>query len=400
MDVRSIRQQFPALSLELDGRPVIFADGPGGTQAHRTAISAIAAAFEAGLSNHGGPYLTSEAGERIVAEARAAMADLYNASPAEIVFGQNMTSLTFAVSRAIASTWSKGDEVVLTRLDHDANITPWVRAATERGVAVRWVEMRDYGLDPADVAAEISDRTRLVAVTAASNALGTLVDVAAAADAAHEVDALVFVDAVQYAPHGAIDVQAWDADFLVASAYKFFGPHTGILFGRRELLAELPAYKVRPAPDTGPGRWETGTQSFESLAGVTAAVDYLASHGHGPNRRSQLVGGFGAIGAHEQSLTERFLAGVAELPGVRLHGVEGDGRTPTFAIDVAGRSARESAVELGRRGIFVSHGHYYAVEVMRSLGVLESGGLIRLGFVHYNTADEVDRVLEELGRLT
>ena len=399
MDISAVRRQFPALSRQVDGRPAVYLDGPAGTQAHHTVIEATSAALRAGLSNHGGPYPTSEAGERIVADAREAMADLYNASPAEIVFGQNMTSHTFAVSRALATTWNAGDEIVLTRMDHDANVEPWLRVASEQDMTVRWADFDDYALSPEAIGAHLGPRTRLVAVGAASNALGTVVDIPAVSRLVRQTDALLFVDAVHYAPHRLIDVKAWDVDFLVSSSYKFFGPHIGILYGKAEHLETLPAYQVRPAPDTGPGRWETGTQSFESLAGVTAAVDYLASHGHGPDRRSQLESGYEVIASYEQSLTERFLAGLSKIPTAALHGVAGTGRTPTFAIDINGLTAAEAAMVLGERGVFVSHGHYYAVEVMRSLGVLDSGGLIRLGFVHYNTTEEVDRTLAELDRL-
>ena len=313
-----------------------------------------------------------------------------------------MTSLTLALGRALARTWRTGDQIVCTTLDHDANVSSWMQAAGEAGAEVRLVDFDpDTGrLDTEAVAAALTDRTRLVAVTHASNAIGTVVDVASIAAAARTVGALTFVDAVHHAPHGLIDVAATGCDFLVASAYKFFGPHTGVMYGREDRLAGLDAVRIRPAPDEAPGKWESGTQSFESLAGVTAAVDYIASLGEGGDRRRSIVSAMSRIGAHETALASRFLGLVAELPTVTVHGVGGlDGRTPTFAIAVAGMHPRRVAAELGRAGIFVWDGHYYALEVMRRLGVLDTGGLVRIGFVHYNTVDEVDRVVEGLDRL-
>jgi len=341
----------------------------------------------------------------VVAAAREAMADILGGRPEEIVFGQNMTSLTFAASRALARSWGPGDEVVVTRLDHDANVTPWRLAAADRGAAVRVV-----GFDPADGTLDLTHlervlgpRTRLLAVTAASNALGTVPPVRQAADLAHAAGARVYVDAVHYAPHRLADVAALGADFLACSAYKFFGPHTGVLWGRAALLEALEAYKVIPAPDSGPGKWETGTQSFESLAGVAAAVDYLASLGAGDNRRESLVAAYGSIGEHETALASRFMAGVAGLPRVRLYGLADlarlDERTPTFALEVAGMAPDEASRRLGDQGIHTWSGDYYAVGVMERLGVASQGGLLRIGFVHYNTVEEVDRVLEALANL-
>jgi cysteine desulfurase family protein (TIGR01976 family) len=402
-DVSAVRRRFPALSRTLDGRPVIYADGPGGTQVPDEVIAAMTGYLASGGSNLGGPFVTSDETGEVVHAARAAMRDLFGAAATEeISFGQNMTSLTLALGRALARTWEPGDEVVCTRLDHDANVSSWMQAAGEAGATVRLVDFdpETGRLDPDAVAAVVGERTRLVAITHASNAIGTVVDVAAVVRAAHEAGALVFVDAVHYTPHGVVDVAATGCDFLAASAYKFFGPHTGVLYGRLPVMADLDAVKIRPAPDEPPGKWETGTQAFESIAGVTAAVDYLASLGEGPTRRKALVDAMGRIGAHERALSTRFLDGAAALPGVTVHGVPGaDGRTPTFAVAVADRSARAVAEALGRDGVFVWDGHYYALEVMRHLGVLDSGGLVRIGFVHYNTLDEVDRVLELLGEL-
>ena len=396
MDIPRIRSHFPALSRTHDGRPVAYLDGPAGTQVPDYVIDAMGDAFRHGISNLGEPNASSDLSGTIVEHAREAMADLYHASPAEIVFGQNMTSLTLALSRALAATWAPGDEIVLTRLDHDANVAPWLRVAEERGVAVRWLDFEDWVVAPEALGSLLTDRTRLVAVTAASNALGTVVDIPAMSRRTRESEALLFVDAVHYAPHRTIDVRAWDCDFLVSSAYKFYGPHTGILYGKALHLAELPVYKVRPAPETGPGRWESGTQSFESLAGVTAAVDYLASLGEGVDRRARLVAAYDAIGAHEDALADRFLAGLAEFGHVRLYGLEQGDRTATFSIGVDGMDPADVAAELAAGGVHVTHGTYYAVEVMKRIGV---PGLTRVGFVHYNTPDEVDAVLAELDRL-
>ncbi len=406
IDVRSL---FPALERTLGGELVAYLDGPGGTQTPRAVSTAMTEVLDQGVSNTGGRFAASRYADEITASARSAVADLINAAnPNEVAFGQNMTSLTFAISRALARTWRAGDEIIVTRLDHDANIAPWAVAAEERGVTVRWLDFlpeQDYVPDYSSLERLLTPRTRLVAVTHASNALGTVVDVTRVTDAAHSVGAHVFVDAVHYAPHGLLDVQALDCDFLVASAYKFFGPHTGILYGRHELLAELEAYKVRPAPPDPPGKWETGTQSFESLAGVTAAVDYLTSLGVGAAdtpRRKALAAGMEAIGVYERTLAEAFLAEVSNLPGVTVYGPtrKDTSRTPTFAVAVDGLPPVEVQRRLGERGIFVWAGHYYAVEVMQRLGVLQSGGLVRIGFVHYNTREELARLvgaLEELG---
>jgi len=403
-DIAAVRSRFPALRRTLDGRPVAYLDGPGGTQVVDGAIAAMTGVMEAGCANHGGLFVTGREADATVEAARAAIADFFNAAgPDEIAFGQNMTSITLSVSRALAWTWRPGDEVVVTRLDHDANVWPWVLAARDADATVRFVDFDPEAgcvLDPASLQAAIGPRTRLVAVTHASNAVGTVVDVAAVARMAHDVGALVYVDAVHVAPHRRMDVQAIDADFAVASVYKFYGPHTGVFYGRHALLESLEAVRIRPAPNTPPGKWETGTQSFESLAGVTAAVDYLASLGEGSQRRERLTSAMQAVVAYEATLAERFLAGVAEMPGVTLFGRSGtEGRTPTFGVDVAGFAPAEVARRLGEEGIFVWHGDYYAVEVMERLGRADRGGLVRVGFVHYNTPAEVDRVLDALDRL-
>jgi cysteine desulfurase family protein (TIGR01976 family) len=360
-------------------------------------IAAISSALQSGISNLGSPFAPSQLSESILTDARAAMADLYNAaSPDEIAFGQNMTSHTFAISRALAATWDPGDEIVLTRMDHDANVSPWLRAAADRDVTVRWVDFDDYLLDPDAFPPVLRPRTRLVAVTAASNALGTVTDIAAISQRVRQSDALLYVDAVHAAPHRLIDVQAWDVDFLVSSAYKFYGPHIGILYGKHGLLETAPAFKVRPAPEHGPDRWETGTQSFEAIAGVTAAVDYLASLGGGESRRERLASAYEAIRDYEGRLSDRFMAGIAEMSHVEQFGLAEGDRTSTFSIAVDGVPIEGVAAKLATRGIYVTHGTYYAVEVMQSLG---KDGLVRIGFVHYNTPREVDEVLSALDDL-
>ena len=382
-----------------------YLDGPGGTQVPGEVIEAMSHRLRVGTANIGGAFGASREADAVTAAAREAMADFLGGRPEEVAFGQNMTSLTFSLSRALAREWGPGDEVVVTRLDHDANVTPWRLAAADRGATVRVV-----GFDPADgtldlghLEQSVGERTRLVAVGAASNALGTVPPVRRVADLAHAVGALVFVDAVHYAPHRLIDVAALEADFLACSAYKFFGPHLGALWGRAGLLESLEAYKVVPAPSSGPGKWETGTQSFESLAGAAAAVDYLASLGAGGTRRERLAAALAAIREHEEGLAGRFLAGIARMPRIRLFGLADPARlaerTPTFSLAVEGLSPDDAARRLGEQGIHAWSGDYYAVGVMEHLGVARQGGLLRLGFVHYNTVEEVDRVLGALASL-
>lgn len=400
-DVAAIRSQFPALRRTQDGRPVAYLDGPGGSQVPTGVIAAMNRVLEEGVSNLGGPFASSLLAEQVTEDAREAVADLFGADGSDqIVFGQNMTSLTLAVSRALARTWRPGDRLLVTSLDHDANVTPWRLAARDRGVSVDLArfDSDSFRLDPEAIEARLTDRTRLVAVTHASNALGTIPDVAKIVERAHAAGALVYVDAVHYAPHGLIDVAALGADFLVASAYKFFGPHIGALYGARRHLEALEAYKVRPAPDRGPGKWETGTQSFEALAGVSAAVEHMASLGEGPDRRTRIVDGRTRVETHVGDLSRRFLEGLGDH--VTLYGIRGaEGRTPTFALNVAGRTAQEVAAHLAAEGVYVWSGHYYAIEVMSQLGLLEQGGAVRIGFVHTTTKEEVDRALSLLDQL-
>lgn len=400
LDVAHLRSLFPALArTDESGRPYVFLDGPAGTQVPASVIEAIADGLASAASNVGGAFAASRWSGDVVDGARAAAADLLGGSAHEIVFGANMTTVTFAFSRALSQTWQPGDKIVLSGLDHDANVTPWVRAATDRGVDVEFIDIRpDATLDLDHLDALVDDRTRLVALTGCSNAFGSRVDVGRAAAAAHSVGGLCYVDAVHLAPHVRIDVAALGVDFLVCSAYKFYGPHVGILWGRSELLAGIDAYKVRPAPSDPPGRFETGTPSFALLAGVEAAVDHIAASGDGSTRRKRLDDAYRTVGAHERAMGERFIAGLPD--GVTLYGPPSmDGRVSTFAVDVAGMTADEASARLGERGIFTWSGHYYAVEPMRRLGLLDRGGLVRIGLVSHTTEEEVDRLLSELADL-
>ena len=399
-DTSELRSRFPALARQVGGRPAVYLDGPAGTQVPRQVIEAVSASLAQSSSNVGGAFEASADTTAQVLAARSAVADLVGGRPDEIVFGPNMTTLTFSFSRALSQQWSPGDRIVLSRLDHDANVTPWVMAATERGVEVVFADIHhdDVSLDLEHLASLVDDRTKLVAVTGASNAFGTLVDIGQVAEIAHSVGGLCFVDAVHLAPHRRIDVGALGCDLLVCSAYKFYGPHVGILWGRSEVLESVEAYKVRPAPADPPGRYETGTPSFALLAGVEAAIKHIASLGVGRSLPDRLDSAFESILAHEVALADRFLE---RLPtNVRLFGRSSmEGRVATFAVDVEDMAAGDVAAALGERGIFVWAGHYYAVEPMDALGLLDSGGLVRIGFVQTTTVEEVDRLLEELASL-
>jgi cysteine desulfurase family protein (TIGR01976 family) len=410
-DVYGLRQHFPALNRPRAGRLPIFLDGPGGTQVPQSVADAVAAYLTTCNANHGGLFATSRESDRILDAAHQAVADLLNApSPDEVVFGPNMTTLTLHLSRSLARTLRPGDELLVTRLDHDANITPWVLAARDAGATVRTCDVRpeDCTLDLDDLRRQLTPRTRLVAVGCASNAVGTINDVRTIGRWAHEAGARVFLDAVHYAPHGPIDVQEWDCDFLACSAYKFFGPHVGILWGRRELLETLPAYKVRPAPDALPGRWMTGTQNHEGLAGVVAAVAYLRALGAAGSApaddpRRQLRAGLQAIRAYEAGLGRRLLEALAERPRFRVWGITAPdrlaGRVPTVALTMADRPAEDLVRHLAEREIYAWHGNLYAVSLTERLGLESRGGLLRLGLVHYNTAEEIDRLVTALDEL-
>jgi cysteine desulfurase family protein (TIGR01976 family) len=402
------RQQFPSLQRELQGRPVVYLDGPAGTQVPQRVMQAMVQYLSRHNANHGGRFATSRESDALLDAAHQAAADLLGADdPGCVFFGPNMTTLTMAFSRALSQTWRPGDEVLVTRLDHDANVTPWVLAARDRGAIVRFVEIHreDCTLDLEDLRSKLGDRTRLVAVGCASNSVGTVNPVAEICRWARDAGALTFLDAVHYAPHAAIDVAAWGADFVACSAYKFFGPHVGLMWGRRDLLESLPAYKVRPAPDDLPGKWMTGTQNHEGIAGVLAAIDYLADLGRDAagqpklDRRSALLEAFAAIGRYERQLGQRLLAGLKQIPELRIWGITDEDRCaerlPTISVTHRHLRAAELAEQLGRAGIFAWAGNYYALQLTETLG-LEPDGMVRLGLVHYNTAEEVDRTLTEL----
>jgi cysteine desulfurase family protein (TIGR01976 family) len=380
-DVAAVRRRFPALD-----RGLAFFDAPGGTQVPGSVVEAIAEYLRDSNANLGGAFETSRRSDLLVDEAHRAAAGFLGCSAEEVVFGANMTTLNFALTRALARELAAGDEIVVTRLDHDGNVAPWLELARDLGVQVRFAEIRDdTTLDLDQLAAQLSERTRAVAFPWASNAVGTIVDVARVAELAHEAGALAWVDAVHFAPHGPIDVAAAGIDVLLCSPYKFFGPHVGLAFARAELLERWRPYSVRPVAESSGGtRYETGTLAHELLAGFVAAVSYLESVG------------YDAIVPYERELGERFLAGLAE--SWRLYGLRSmEGRVPTFLVTSAGLTPLEAASRLAERGFAVWHGDYYAVEVMRRLG-LPKGGL-RIGLVHYNTVDEVDRLLEVLRHL-
>jgi cysteine desulfurase family protein (TIGR01976 family) len=396
LDLELIRSQFPALA-----SGAIYLDNPGGTQIAQQSLARMTDYLTRTNANHEGAFKTSRESDAIVDAARAAVADFLGAArPEEIVFGQNMTSLTLHMSRSLARTLNAGDEIVVTRLDHDANIAPWLLIAEDRGCALKWVDF-----DPEDctwsveaLKQQLTERTKIVAIGYASNAVGTINPVAEAVQAAHEIGALVYVDAVQYAPHGPIDVQALDCDFLACSAYKFFGPHTGILYGKYELLDQLKAYKVRPAHNEPPHKFETGTQSFESIAAVHGALEYFESLGEGRSRRQRLVTALTAIKNYEQSLSGALIEGLSSIPGLHIWGITDlkqlDRRVPTVSFTLDGWPPRDVAAELDKHGVYVWDGNYYALAVMDRLGLEDKGGMVRVGAVHYNTLAEVNALVE------
>ena len=404
----AVRDRFPALAVTDDGRPRAYFDAPGGTQVCSDAIEAMSRHLRDGTANAGGAFATSQAVDALSHSAHQAVADLLGGEPDEVAFGANMTSLTFAVSRALARDWREGDELIVTRLDHDANVAPWLAVAEDRGMVVRWIDF-----DPAtgrlrlDLLPDLlSSRTRLVAIGGASNALGTIANLGAVVRAARaHSSALIYVDAVQLAPHVAIDVKALGCDLLAFSPYKLFGPHAGVLWCRRDLADRLHAYKVRPAGTDGARRFETGTPSFEAQAGIIGMVDYLEWLGDRAapglaNRRERLIAAFEACVAHEAELGAVLLAGLARFNSVRLYGpADMTGRVPTFAFTVAGHSPAVVAQHLAERGIFAWAGHFYAVETIARLGLEEAGGLVRVGLCHYNSRGEVDRLIQALAEL-
>jgi cysteine desulfurase family protein (TIGR01976 family) len=382
LDVDAVRSRYSALD-----RRLVFFDGPGGTQCPDEVIDAVAAYLRESNANIDAPYETSLRTVELVAHARASAGRWLGCDPGEVAFGQSMTSLNFLLTRAFGRTLSAGDEILVTKLDHDANVSPWLELEHDLGIVVRLVDVHDdLTLDLADLERQLTSRTRVVAFPVASNAVGTMPDVARIVELAHSAGALAWADAVHYGPHGPIDVAAWDVDVLLCSPYKFFGPHMGLAFGKADVIGSWRPYKVRPAADEPVGRrFEHGTQQHELLAGFIAAVEYVESLG------------WDAIVAHETELGRRFLAGLPE--SVELYGLRTTaGRVPTFCFNLPGRTAEEVAIDLAGRDIAVWHGDYYAVEIMRRLGLAETGA-VRAGFVHYNTADEVDGLLEALAEL-
>jgi cysteine desulfurase family protein (TIGR01976 family) len=419
LDLTYIRAQFPALAQTVNGHPAAFLDGPGGTQVPQRVIDAISGYLSRDNANTDGAYSTSRRTNAVLAEARAAMGDFLNCGADEIVFGPNMTTLTYAMSRAIGRDLGPGDEILVTRLDHDANVSPWLALAEqgrEKGVTIRWAEIHeeDCTLDLDDLASKINEKTKLVAVGYASNAVGTINPVKEIVRLAHAAGALAYVDAVHYGPHGLIDVAALDCDFLVCSTYKFFGPHMGVLFGKREHLQRQRPYKVRPLSDAIPLRWEWGTLNHECIAGITACVEYIADLGRrslfqtSATRRAAIVAAFEAIHHYEHSLMERLITGLKQIPSLKLYGITDptrfSERCPTLALRAVHQNANQIAeqtplalaTKLGDRGFFTWDGNYYALNLTERLDVEKTGGFLRIGLVHYNTVEEVDRLLAAL----
>jgi cysteine desulfurase family protein (TIGR01976 family) len=412
LDVSAIRNQFPSLD-----RPDVFFDNPGGTQIARQSLERVNKYLLESNANHQGAFATSMASDAILDEAHRAMADFYHADrPDEIVFGNNMTTLTFHISRSISRDWQTDDEIVVTRLDHDANVTPWVMAAQERGCKVTWVDfnLEDGTLNLDQLEKALEHKPRLLAVGYASNSLGTINPVEKIIKMAHTAGAQVYIDAVQYAPHGSIDVQKLDCDFLISSAYKFFGTHAGILYGKRAHLERLSAYKVRPATNSLPGKWETGTQNHEGIAGVLGAIEYFEWVGKefggkqsegltkpGPqDRRTQLQRAMLAIHAHELELSRALLDALQSVPGLTIYGLADiqrlEERVPTFSFRLKDLPPRSVAEKLARLDLYVWDGNYYALNVTEQLGLEDTGGMVRVGAVHYNTLEEVERLKNAL----
>lgn len=396
-----IRAQFPALERRHRGHPVAYFDGPGGTQVPRSVVEAMSEYLYHHNANTHWRYPASEETDALIASARGALADFLGAQPDEVAFGANMTTLTFHLARALGRGWEAGDEVVITELDHHANVAPWRAVERERRITIRSVRLDPASgqLQWAELERAISPRTRLVALGAASNALGTISDVRRAASLARQAGALIFVDAVHYAPHALVDVAALDCDFLACSSYKFYGPHLGILYGRADRLQALDVPKLAPAPDTSPERLETGTQNHEGIAGAKAAVEFLASLAPEGSRRERLTAGFRELHARGQALVARLWHGLSEINGVQLYGPPpGQPRTPTVAFTVGGHPPEVVAAGLADRGVFVSHGDFYATTVVERLG-RSDGGLVRAGCACYTTEEEVERLVEGVREL-
>jgi cysteine desulfurase family protein (TIGR01976 family) len=426
LDLAWVRSQFPSLAQKVNGQHAVFLDGPGGTQVPQRVIDAISDYLARNNANTGGAYHTSRSTDRMIAEARAAMGDFLNCDEDEVVFGPNMTTLTYAMSRALGRDFGPGNEIVLTLLDHDANFSPW-KALEEKGVTIRTAKFNpaDCTLDMHDLARKITSHTRLVAVGYASNAVGTINNVAEVVRLARQAGALTYIDAVHYAPHGPIDVRALDCDFLVCSTYKFFGPHMGVLYGKREHLKRLRPYKVRPNTDNIPNCWEWGTLNHECIAGIKACVDYWeelgrrAETGRAPSekipaqaelgrgtlqrvlsRREAILAAHEAIHPHERAIMEKMIAGLLAIPGLKLYGISDprrfENRCATIAVRIEGHTPLELATQLGERGFFTWDGNYYALNVTEQLDVERLGGFLRIGLVHYNTIEEVERMLAAL----
>jgi cysteine desulfurase family protein (TIGR01976 family) len=419
-NLSALRDRFPSLQQRDEaGRPYVYFDGPGGTQVPRSVIDAMALYFERANANCGGAFITSRRNDEIISQARSAMADFLNAGSAnEIIFGANMTTLTFSISRAIGRMLQPGDEIIVTQLDHDANISPWL-ALEEKGIVIKWADfnVNDCRLDLDQFSSLLSPKTRLVALGYASNAVGTINPVKKIAAMAHAVKAMVWVDAVHFAPHGAIDVQDIDCDFLVCSAYKFFGPHVGVLWAKMDLLEKLTAYKLRPAPANPPHKFESGTLNQEGLAGIIAAIDYLAKIGHDygsaailkdmnlnhyTGRRRLLKQAMATITSYERPLFSYMTAKLEKIQGIRMYGIlnpdEFNERCPTLAFTREGYTPEAIARILAEQGIFVWHGNYYALAVTQRLGVEDTGGMVRVGLAHYNTKQEVDRFIDVMAK--
>lgn len=410
--VAELRKQFPALKRRHGDREAVYFDGPAGTQVPERVIGAISAYLSHCNANLHGAFATAVESDAGIESAHQAVADLLNADDKDCVcFGPNMTTLTLSLARSLTKTWGPGDEILLSGLEHDANFTPWHQAAEDAGATIKVVDIHaeDCTLDQSDFKSKLSDKTKFVAIGCASNAAGTINPVAEMCAAAKEAGALTFLDAVHYAPHELIDVQDFGCDFLACSAYKFFGPHMGMLWGRRELLENLQPYKLRPSPNDLPGRWMTGTQNHECIMGTKACIEYLAKLGRDLSgnpelgRRASLKAAYQAIRDYESSLTDRVLDGLAEIDGIKVWGITEKGmrnsRFPTFSITHAKYKSRELAGMLGERGIYVWDGNYYALPLTERIGV-EPDGMVRIGLVHYNTTEEVDYLLSELSKLS
>ncbi len=409
-DIAWVREQFPSLKLEVNGHAAAFLDGPAGTQVPKQVMDAVQNYFLTANANTNGAFLTSRRTDEMILSARAAMADFFNCDRDEVVFGQNMTTITFALARAIGRELKSGDEIVVTTLDHDANVAPW-RALEEKGVVIRQVDIResDCTLDMENLRHKLSAKTKLVAVGYASNIVGTINPVAEITKLAHAAGALMFVDAVHYAPHGLIDVKALDCDFLACSPYKFFGPHVGTLYGKRNHLEKFKPYKVRPATNTPPESWETGTQVQELIAGIGAAVNYIAELGRHcdadvKSRRAALQAAYRATHQYESGLLTRLISGLPAIPGMRIFGITDrqrfDERCSTLSFRLGDHHPTKIAAFLGERGIFTWDGNFYALNLSERLAVEQHGGVLRVGLVHYNTAEEVDRLLAALGEFS